>query len=62
MSREWILCIFHKNPFFLAYNIDFNEKLLLNYKQKQNGLLIVNKKWLRYLKKGIGPEDKGHIM
>ena len=53
---------FSRKSIFLAYNIDFIEKLLLNYKQKQNGLLIVNKKWLRYLKKGIGPEDKGHIM
>ena len=45
---------FAKIHIFLAYNIDFIEKLLLNYKQKQNGLLIVNKKWLRYLKKGAG--------
>ena len=53
---------FLRKSIFLAYNIDFTEKLLLNYKQKQNGLSIVNTKWLRYLKKAIGPEDKGHIM
>ena len=50
--RENGFCAFiAKIHIFLAYNIDFIEKLLLNYKQKQNGLLIVNKKWLRYLKK-----------
>ena len=47
-------CAFFAKIHFLAYNIDFIEKLLLNYKQKQNGLLIVNQKWLRYLKKGAG--------
>ena len=41
---------FAKIHIFLVYNIDFIEKLLLNYKQKQNGLLVVNKKWLRNLK------------
>ena len=51
MRGNGFCAFFTKIHFFLAYNIDFNEKLLLNYKQKQNGLLIVNKKWLRYLKK-----------
>ena len=36
---------FAKIHIFLAYNIDFIEKLLL-----KNGLLVVNKKWLRNLK------------
>ena len=54
MRENGFCAFFAKIHIFLAYNIDFIEKLLLNYKQKQNGLLIVNKKWLRYLKKGVG--------
>ena len=54
MRGNGFCAFFTKIHFFFAYNIYFNEKLLLNYKQKQNGLLIVNKKWLRYLKKGVG--------
>ena len=54
MRGNGFCAFFTKIHIFLAYNIDFIEKLLLNYKQKQNGLLIVNKKWLRYLKKGAG--------